>query len=78
MNIHEVAKNSLDSPDFGELLFMSAHQTFYVSQKTEGGWRGQDLQRTCKDFGIHVLDLCRFYFDEDPVSVRRKMSGAQI
>lgn len=73
MNIHEAAKNSFGSPDFGELLFMSAHQTFYVSQKTEGGWRGQDLQRTCKDFGTHVLDLSRFYFGEDPISVSARM-----
>ncbi len=73
MNIHEAAKHRIGSPDFGELLFMSAHQTFYVSQKTEGGWRGQDVQRTCKEFGIHVLDLSRFYFGEDPVSISARM-----
>lgn len=69
MNIHRAAKNKIGSADFGELLFLTAHQTFYVSDKTEEGWRGQDLQRTCKEFGIHVLDLCRYFFDEDPASI---------
>lgn len=69
MNIHNAAKDKIGSADFGDLLFLTAHQTFYVSEKTEEGWRGQDLQRTCKEFGIHALDLCRYYFDEDPISI---------
>ena len=73
MNIHEVAKNSIGTPEFGDLLFMSANQTFYLSEQTEDGWRGTDPQRTCKEFGIHVLDLARYYFDEDPVSITARM-----
>lgn len=73
MNIHEAAKCCIGTPDFGDLLFMSANQTFFVSEQTEDGWRGGDPQRTCKEFGIHVLDLARFYFDEDPVSVSARM-----
>lgn len=73
MNIHEAAKNMIGSADFGNLLFMSANQTFYVSEQTEDGWRGNDPQRTCKEFGIHVLDLARYYFGEDPVSISASM-----
>lgn len=73
MNIHEAAKQAIGTLGFGELLFMSANQTFYVSEQTEQGWRGVDPQRTCKEFGIHVLDLARFYFDEDPVSILARM-----
>jgi predicted dehydrogenase len=73
MNIHEAAKNVINGPDFGDLLFMSANQTFYVSKHTEDGWRGDDQQRTCKEFGIHVLDLARYYFDEDPLSITARM-----
>lgn len=73
MNIHEAAKNKINTQGFGELLFMSANQTFYISEQTEQGWRGSDPQRTCKEFGIHVLDLARYYFDEDPVSVSARM-----
>ena len=73
MNIHEAAKNRIGTPEFGDLMFISANQTFYVSDETEQGWRGNDPQRTCKEFGIHVLDLCRFYFGEDPVSISARM-----
>jgi predicted dehydrogenase len=69
MNIHIAAKDKIKKSDFGELLFLTAHQTFYVSDKTEEGWRGKDIQRTCKEFGIHVLDLCRYFFDEEPTSI---------
>ncbi len=73
MNIHEAAKDRIGSQEFGDLLFISANQTFYVSDETEQGWRGNDPQRTCKEFGIHVLDLCRFYFGEDPLSISARM-----
>ena len=46
---------------------------YYLSMQTESGWRGGDLQRTCKEFGIHVLDLCRYFFDEEPISISAKM-----
>jgi len=73
MNIHAAAKEKIGQPGFGELLFITAHQTFFVSQETEGGWRGQDTQRTCKEFGIHVLDLCRYFYGEDPLSISARM-----
>lgn len=73
MNIHSAAKQMIGTPEFGELLFITANQSFFLSAETEAGWRGQDKQRTCKEFGIHVLDLCRFYFDEDPISVTARM-----
>jgi len=73
MNIHQAARSLINTAEFGDLLFMSANQTFYVSEHTEDGWRGSDTQRTCKEFGIHVLDLARYYFDEDPVSVTARM-----
>jgi predicted dehydrogenase len=73
MKIHQAAKAQIASESFGRLLFMNAQQTFFTSEKTEAGWRGQDPQRTCKEFGIHVLDLARFFFDEDPSAIRARM-----
>lgn len=73
MNIHEAAKARFGAGDFGELLFLDARQTFFTSEKTEAGWRGEDPQRTCKEFGIHVLDLARFFFGEEPKSIRARM-----
>lgn len=73
MRIHRAAKALIGGPDFGELLFLSAHQTFLTSGETETGWRGQGARRTCLEFGTHVLDLCRFFFDEDPAVVSARM-----
>ena len=73
MNIYQAAKDKIGSPEFGDLLFVSAQQTFHVSDITEAGWRGGDHQRTCKEFGIHVLDLCRYFFAEEPGQISAKM-----
>ena len=73
MNIHRSAKKVIGTPEFGNLLFINANQTFFVSEKTEAGWRGQETRRTCQEFGIHALDLCRFFFDEDPISIYARM-----
>jgi predicted dehydrogenase len=76
MNIHQEAKKKIGSPEFGELLFLSVQQTFCVTEHTERGWRGQDPRRTCKEFGTHVFDLCRFFFDEDPSALTARMPKA--
>ena len=73
MNIHQAAKQLIGSPRFGNLLFLTAHQTFYTDSKTEMGWRSSETQRTGKEFATHVLDLCRFFFDEEPVSILSRM-----
>lgn len=73
MNIHQAARRRIGRPEFGELLFLSAEQTFYTTPATEAGWRGQDPERTCKEFGIHVLDLCRFFFGQEPLAVTARM-----
>ena len=78
MQIHEASHKMIDNAEFGRLLFMSASQTFYVSEQSEEGWRGEDQQRTCKEFGIHVLDLARFYFDENPISIRARMPKGDL
>ena len=76
MNTHQQAKRAIGTPGFGDLVFLAAHQTFRSTAETEAGWRGREQKRTCKDFGIHVLDLCRFFFDEDPGEVYARMPKA--
>ena len=73
MDIHRAAQARIGAPDFGDLLFVSAEQTFFVTPETEAGWRGQERERTCREFGTHVLDLCRFFFGEDPQAVTARM-----
>lgn len=73
MDIHREARRRIGTPEFGELLFVSVQQSFFTSEVTEAGWRGRDPQRTWKEFGTHVIDLCRFFFDEDPSAVAARM-----
>lgn len=73
MDIHAEAKRRLGQPGFGELLFLSAQQSFFTSEASEAGWRGQAEERTCREFGTHVLDLCRFFFEEEPRSLLARM-----
>src|SRR5262245_23167062 len=49
------------------------NQTFFVTKKSEAGWRGHERRRTGKDFGTHVIDLCRFFFGEEPLSISARM-----
>jgi predicted dehydrogenase len=73
MDIHRKAREAIGTPEFGELLFVSAEQTFFVTPETEAGWRGTETERTCREFGTHVLDLCRFFFQEDPSALTARM-----
>lgn len=73
MNIFRAAQELIGSDRFGHLLFASFHQTFTTDSSTEEGWRGEDKRRTCQDFGIHVLDLCRFLFAQEPLSICARM-----
>ncbi len=69
MRIHEAARGAIGQPDFGELVFLAAEQTFLVTPETEAGWRGHAEARTGAEFGIHVLDLVRYFFGEEPAAV---------
>ncbi len=73
MECHLAAQHRIGQPDFGELNFIEMNQTFYTTQDTEKGWRGADPRRTCKEFGIHVFDLCRFFYNEEPLSINARM-----
>jgi predicted dehydrogenase len=73
MAIHTAARDEIGSPRFGRLLFAELRQTFLVNEVTEAGWRGEDPQRSFKEFGTHVIDLCKAFFDERPVAMRARM-----
>jgi predicted dehydrogenase len=76
MDIHHEARRRIGTPEFGDLLFVSIQQSFFTTEATEAGWRGRDPRRTWKEFGTHVVDLCRFFFDEDPAAVTARMPRA--
>jgi predicted dehydrogenase len=67
MAIHRAAKARLGQPDFGKLLFLHASQTFRPTAQTEGTWRKEMARRLGFEFGVHVFELIRYFFDEEPV-----------
>jgi predicted dehydrogenase len=73
MAMHLAAAREIGSERFGRLLFVEAHQTFVVTNETEAGWRGHDPQRTFKEFGTHVIDLCTTFFAERPIGMSARM-----
>ena len=73
MPTHLAAAKEIGSDRFGRLLFVEVRQTFVVTDETEAGWRGEDLQRTFKEFGTHVIDLCKAFFGEQPKAMQVRM-----
>ena len=69
MKIHAAAKAHIGKPDFGQLLFLHAAQTFRPTPLTEAAWRGEMVRRLGFEFGVHVFELIRFFFEEDPVRI---------
>lgn len=73
MNIHRAAKARIGSPEFGRLLFLHAWQTLRPTAQTEAGWRGELRRRLCFEFGVHVFELIRYFFDDTPVRLLAHM-----
>ena len=73
MRCHAAARAMIGTPAFGELVFVQMNQTFRATAETEAGWRGEDSERTCKEFGTHVFDLCRYFFGVEPVTLYARM-----
>lgn len=69
MNIHLSAKKRIGSAEFGRLLFLHAWQTFQPTAATEAGWRGTMQRRLCFEFGVHVFELIRFFFEDMPAKI---------
>ncbi|CAN5852359.1 Gfo/Idh/MocA family oxidoreductase [soil metagenome] len=73
MACHLAAHEAIGGPEFGKLLFVHASHTMRPSAHTEAGWRGALRRRVGFEFSIHVLDLARFLFGEDPVRLYAHM-----
>jgi D-apiose dehydrogenase len=73
MNIHLAAKKMIGSPQFGNLLYLHAWHTMRTDDVTEAGWRGGLSRRLCFEFGVHVLELVRFFFEDNPTRILAHM-----
>jgi predicted dehydrogenase len=66
MEIYRLSKTLIGSPEFGRLLFIHARQKMRPPAEAEAGWRGEMRRRVCFEFGVHVFELIRFFFDDTP------------
>jgi predicted dehydrogenase len=73
MRIHAAAKEQIGRPEFGKLLYLHAWHTNRPTAHTEAGWRGGMRNRLGLEFGIHVLDLIRFFFGATPTRILAHM-----
>lgn len=73
MRIHRAARDHIGTPEFGRLLYLHAWHTMRPTSHTEAGWRGSMRRRLGMEFGIHVLDLVRFFFGEMPTRIMAHM-----
>ncbi len=69
MRIYQASKAMIGSPEFGRLLFLQAWQTYHYGEVVETKWRAEMERRLCCEFGVHVFELIRFFFDDEPVNV---------
>lgn len=73
MQCHRAARAAMGGREFGDLLFMRVEQMFDSSAISANHWRDQDPEHTCKEFGTHVFDLCRYFFAAEPLRLRAVM-----
>ncbi len=73
MECHQAARAQIGTPEFGRLLFLHAWHTMNAAAHPDPGWRGTLERRLGFEFGIHVLDLARFFFGADPVRLFAQM-----
>ena len=73
MQIHSAAKRAIGGASFGNLLHLQVWHTMRTDEATEAGWRGKLARRLCFEFGPHVFELVRFFFNDSPVRVLAHM-----
>lgn len=73
MPIYSAARRVMGAPEFGRLMFLHARQNFRTTGHTEANWRAQLQRRVTFEFGVHCLELVRYFFGSDPVSVTARM-----
>ncbi len=73
MQTHRSAKAAIGTSEFGKLLYLHAWHTNRPTVATEAGWRSGMRNRLGLEFGIHVFDLVRYFFDATPSRVLAHM-----
>lgn len=74
MPIFRAIRDEVERIGRDDLVFAQVWQLMDLPPWAEPGWRGQLLQRTLHEAGVHLVDLLMALFDEKPVSVQAAIS----
>ncbi len=78
MPIFRAVRDAVDSGASGGLVFAQVWQLMDLPPWAEPGWRGQMLQRTLYEAGVHLVDLLMAIFGERPISVEARTSTCGV
>ena len=70
MPIFRAVRDGVSSGETGTLNFAQVWQLMDLPPWSEPGWRGEMLQRTLFEAGVHLVDLTLALFGERPVAVQ--------
>ncbi len=78
MPIFRAVRDAVDSRDTGGLVFAQVWQLMDLPPWAEPGWRGQMLQRTLYEAGVHLVDFLIALFGERPIAVDARTSTCGV
>lgn len=78
MPIFRAVRDAVASGESGGLNFAQVWQLMDLPPWAEPGWRGQMLQRTLYEAGVHLVDFLLALFGERPVSVTASTSTCGV
>lgn len=78
MPIFRAVRDAVTAGSTGDLVFAQVWQLMDLPPWAEPGWRGQMLQRTLYEAGVHLVDFLMALFGERPVAVQARTSTCGV
>ncbi len=78
MPIFRAIRAEAARPETGPIAFAQVWQLMDLPPWAEPGWRGQMVQRTLYEAGVHLVDFLMALFGEKPVSVQATTSTCGV
>jgi predicted dehydrogenase len=78
MPIYRALRDQVGRQEVGNLVFAQVWQNMDLPPWKEPGWRGQMLQRTLYEAGVHLVDFLMALFGEQPRSVFASVSSCGV
>jgi D-apiose dehydrogenase len=78
MAIFRAIREAVATPESGDVIFAQAWQYLDLPPWAEPGWRGQMLQRSLYEAGVHLVDFLMVLFGEKPQTVSATVSTCGV